>query len=198
MSLYRRLLRRLQEKGAQNIYSHQIAELAGVTAAQVRRDWMAIGYKGSSSSGYNVQGLIESIGGFLDSPLGQNAALIGTGHLGRAILAYFVGRNPKLNIAAAFDNDPEKIGTMIQNLKIEDIARLKQTIEQKKITIGIIAVTADAAQEVADRLVDAGVKGVMNFAPVILQMPKEVFVENIDLAVALEKVAYFADHINNF
>ena len=114
LSLYRRLLSNLLiEKKEEFIFSHQLARVAGVTAAQVRRDMMIIGYSGSPKRGYAIEELIESIGQFLDAPDLQAVALVGVGNLGRAILTYFAGRRPNLKIVAAFDNDPNKAGTVI-------------------------------------------------------------------------------------
>ena len=102
LSLYRRLLNSLQAEGVESVYSHQLAAIAGVTAAQVRRDVMEVGYTGTPAKGYSVVGLIQSIRNILDAPEGQGVALIGVGNLGRAILAYFVGRRPNLSIKACF------------------------------------------------------------------------------------------------
>ena len=104
LSLYRRLLAGLQAEGVRNVYSHQLAAMTGGTAAQVRRDIMAVGCVGSPTRGYDVQQLCQAIAGVLDHPEGQSAALVGVGNLGRALLAYFLQRRPKLMIRAAFDS----------------------------------------------------------------------------------------------
>ncbi len=192
LSLYRRLLNVLLDEGVHNIYSHQLANMAGGTAAQVRRDIMAIGYTGTPARGYDVRQLIESIGNFMDARTRQGAALIGIGNLGRAILAYFAGRRPKLSIVAAFDNNPQKVNRVIHGCHCYSLDRLEEIIKEKKIQLGIITVPATEAQEVADKLVDCGVKGILNFAPVRLRLPSTIYVEDNDITTSMEKVAYFA------
>ena len=191
LSLYRRLLSGLLAKGRQNIYSHELATLSGGTAPQVRRDLMAIGYSGSPSKGYEVADLSESINSFMDNPDGTRGIIVGAGNLGRAIMAYFEGRRPKLKIVAAFDNDPNKIGSEICNCPCCDMAYLKTTVAQMGISLGVITVPANRAQEVGDKLVDAGVTGILNFAPIRLHLPPNVYVEHVDLTTSMEKVAYF-------
>jgi redox-sensing transcriptional repressor len=192
LSLYRRLLNRLKAEGKDNIYSYQLAGLAGGSAARVRRDLMAIGYSGSPSKGYEIAELIKSLGFFLDSPQGQQAALAGIGNLGRAILSYFSGRRPKLAISAAFDNDPSKVNRLIQGCPCFPVEELAVRVEEKMIELGIICVPANQAQFVADQLVHGGVKGILNFAPVRLHLPADVYVEDVNMTTALEKVAFFA------
>lgn len=192
LSLYRRLLNRLLAEGVRNIYSHQLAAMAGVTPAQVRRDIMSIGYSGNPNRGYDVVELVESIGQSLDHPEGQRAALVGVGNLGRALLTYFTGRRPKLTIVAAFDSDPRKCDRVIQGCRCYGIAQLPEKVEEMDISIGTITVPAGEAQKIADMLVRTGIRGILNFAPVRIRVPSNVYVEDIDMTMALEKVAYFA------
>jgi len=192
LSLYRRLLYDLAENGTDHVHSHQLAGLAEVTAAQVRRDLMAVGCSGTPRRGYNVQDLIESIGELLDTPKAQAAALIGIGNLGRAILAYFVGRRPKLEIAAAFDVNPAKINRTIHGCRCYAVKRLVDVIKRRGIKVGIVAVPASEAQRITEMLVRGGVRGIVNFAPIRLHVPRDVFVEDMDMTMSLEKVAYFA------
>lgn len=193
LSIYRRLLNELAEKGKENIFSHELANLAGTTAAQVRRDLMIIGTSGLPRQGYKVKELLKSIENFLDDPAGQKVVLVGLGNLGRAILTYFAGRRPKLSIVAAFDIDPSKINKTVHGgCSCYHINQLKEIVKKEGATIGIITVPADAAQEVADMLIDAGIKGILNFAPISLRVRPDVYVEQVDITVSLEKVAYFA------
>jgi len=196
LSLYRRLLNRLVAEGAENVYSHELARLAGGTAAQVRRDLMAVGSIGSPKRGYEVRELVERIGAFLDHPMGQRVALVGVGNLGRAIMAYFTGRRPKLAIVAAFDNDPAKVNRVIHGCRCYAVEEIANVVARDDISVGIITVPAAQAQAVADMLVDAGVRGILNFAPVPLHVPPEAYVEDIDMTMSLEKVAYFARQRN--
>ena len=197
LSLYRRLLAGLLAENRQNIYSHELASMAGGTAPQVRRDLMAIGYSGSPAKGYEVADLAESINSFMDNPYGTRAIIIGAGNLGRAIMSYFENRRPKLTIAASFDNDPNKIGSEICNRPCYDIADLKTIVAQMDICLGVITVPAQIAQELGDKLVDAGVTGILNFAPIRLRLPPHVYVEHVDLTTSMEKVAYFVQSNNN-
>jgi redox-sensing transcriptional repressor len=179
-------------EGTRSIYSHQLASMAGCTAAQVRRDLMGVGYQGSSITGYDVPRLIESLRDFLDSPGGQGVALIGVGNLGKAILAYFRGRRPNLEIVAAFDSDPYKVNRVIHGCRCYPMESLEAVVKGHKILTAMITVPADAAQSVADSLVRAGAKGLLNFAPVHIRVPPTVHVEDMDMTIALRKVAYFA------
>ena len=197
LSLYRRLLAGLMAENRQNIYSHELANLAGGTAPQVRRDLMAIGYSGSPAKGYEVADLAESINSFLDNPDGTHVTIVGAGNLGRAIMAYFESRRPKLKIVAAFDNDPKKIGSEICNCPCYDIADLKTIVGEMGISLGVITVPVGIAQEVGYKLVDAGVMGILNFAPIRLHLPPGVYVEDVDLTTSMEKVAYFVQSNNS-
>jgi len=192
LSLYRRLLHVLQAEGVRNIYSHQLATLAGCSAAQVRRDLMVAGASGSATHGYEVARLIESLREFLDAPGGQGVALVGVGNLGKAILSYFAGRRPNLQIVAAFDSDPYKVNRVIHGCRCYSMENLYEVCQGQGIRLAIITVPAQAAQAVADALVKGGVRGILNFAPVRLRVPLHVHVEDIDMTVSLEKVAYFA------
>ncbi|HRR27819.1 MAG TPA: redox-sensing transcriptional repressor Rex [Victivallales bacterium] len=192
LSMYRRILSELEDKGLHFIYSHQLAELASNTSAQVRRDLMEVNCIGVPKKGYKVSELKEKINLALKDSEEIRIALIGIGNLGRALLSYFNLRNKRLKIIAAFDSDPEKTGRVISGCKTYHINDLKEIVQNNKISIGIITVGADSAQEVADKLVDAGICGILNFAPVPLKVPKTVHNERIDITTSLEKVAYFA------
>ena len=192
LSLYRRLLADLLEDGIPNIYSHQLANISGVTAAQVRRDMMTIGYSGTSRLGYDVKELIDSISDLLDAQRLENVVLVGVGNLGRAIISYFSGRRPNLSVTAAFDIDPDKTGRVSLGCRVYPLQELAQIVKETDIKVAIITVPEAKAQEVADVLVQAGVKGILNFAPTRLRTPGDVYVENMDVTMSLERVAYFA------
>lgn len=192
LSAYRRLLYRSSLAAQPNVYSYQVAALSGVTPAQVRRDLMSIGYSGSPNRGYRVPELIASIGDVLDNPAGENAGLVGVGNLGRAILAFFSGRRPKLTIVAAFDNAISKVNRTVHGCRCYPLEEVPAVVKRDGIRVGIITTPAEAAQSVADLLVEAGVRGILNFAPVPLRLPAGVYSEDIDMTMALEKVAYFA------
>ncbi len=153
---------------------------------------MSIGYNGSPKRGYDIRELAESIGVFLDSPTGQGAALVGIGNLGMAIMSYFAGRRPKLSIVAAFDIDPYKVNRVIMGCRCYHQSQMGEIIAAQDISLGVITVPAAEAQAIADQMVRAGVRGILNFAPVPLRVQADVYVEDIDMTMLLEKVAYFA------
>lgn len=192
LSFYRRLLNRIAARESGSVFSHELARMAGGTAAQVRRDLMPLGSVGSPTKGYDVRDLTERIGGFLDAPKPEGVALVGVGNLGRAVLAYFSGRRPRLSIVAAFDTDAAKYDRVIHGCRVHPAGALGAVIGKEGIRIAILSVPAADAQRVADALVRAGVRGILNFAPVPLRVPPEVFVDDIDMTMSLEKVAYFA------
>jgi redox-sensing transcriptional repressor len=192
LSLYRRLLEGLASQDIKRLYSHQLAAMAGSTAAQVRRDLMMIGFTGSPAHGYDVPQLIGRIGSYLDAPDGQGVALVGVGNLGRAIIAYVAGRRPKIAVTVAFDRDPEKAGRVIHGCRCHSMAEMAEIVRSRKIRVAVITVPAVDAQSVADRLIAAGVRGFLNFAPVPLVVPGDVTVEQIDITTSLELVAHFA------
>jgi redox-sensing transcriptional repressor len=192
LSLYRRLLMVMRRRGVTSVFSHELAGAARVTAAQVRRDIMAVGYVGSPVHGYNVIGLMEKIADVLDAVEAEGVALVGIGNLGRAVMAYFSGRRPKLPLVAAFDVDPAKVGRVIHGVRCYAVDEMDRVIAEKGIHLGIIAVPAAQAQAVADRLMQAGVRGILNFAPTPLKFAPGVFVEGLDMTSALEKAAYYA------
>jgi redox-sensing transcriptional repressor len=192
LSLYRRLLYGLEQSGTEHVHSHELAGLAEVTAAQVRRDLMVVGCPGTPRRGYAVGELIKGIGALLDSPRNEGVALVGIGNLGRAILAYLPGRRPRLDIVAAFDVNPAKVNRTLHGCRCYPVDKLEKIVKTKGIRVGIVAVPAGEAQAIADVLVRGGVRGVVNFAPVPLHVPTGVYVENVDVTTSLEKVAYFA------
>ena len=191
LCLYRRLLRELQPLGIRSIYSHDLAGKAGATAAQVRRDLMGIGFSGTPRRGYEVEGLANALADYLDAPSSEGIALVGVGRLGRALLDYAVGRHPKLHIAAAFDNDPSKVGRVIADCRCYDIDDSQRVIPEQGIRMAIIAVPASEAQAAATRVVDQGVRGLINFSPVRLHVPAGVYVDNVDVTVSMEKMSFF-------
>lgn len=192
LSLYRRLLVEASAKGVRNMYSHELARLAGVSAAQVRRDFMAVGYRGTPIHGYVVAELLGSISGLLDAPGPQKLALVGVGNLGRAILAYFAGRHATLSFAAAFDSDPAKADRVIRGCRCYAMAELGKVVAAEDIKAAVIAVPAENAQEVAEQLVAAGVTSILNFAPTTLRVKPTVYVEHYDLTTSIERVAFHA------
>lgn len=189
---YWRALRDLETEGQTHAYSHLLAAKARVTAAQVRRDIMVLGYSGTPARGYEVRRLIECIETYVFPASEQRAAIAGVGNIGLALLKFFTGRRPNLRIAASFEANPEKFDRLIYGCRCHSIDRAGEVIRQEGISVGIIAVPDGEAQYVADAFVGAGIRGILNFARTPLRVPDGVYVENIDLAMSLDRVAFFA------
>lgn len=192
LSFYRRLLKEAAADGTENMFSHELAALAGATPAQVRRDVMTIGYTGSPARGYHVEELRATIDAFLDTSSCGRIALAGVGNLGRALLSYFVGKAPQFSIAAGFDNDPAKVNRVVHGCRCYPMGQVAEVVAREGIRLALVAVPAGVAQDVAGELCRAGVTGILNFAPVRVWVPDGVYVENVDMSMSLERVAYFA------
>jgi len=192
LSIYRRILNIELQRGNQYIFSHDLAKMNNSSSAQVRRDLMVIGLSGIPRKGYEIAALCKEIQLFLEAPRLQQIALVGIGNIGRALLTYFLGRYDKIAITAAFDVDPEKINRTIYGCQTYHINNLQDIVLQNRIKIGIITVPENFAQRVANQLIDSGVKSIINWAPVALHVPENIFIENRDIAVAVEKAAYYS------
>jgi redox-sensing transcriptional repressor len=191
LSQYRRALLLCLDKGKTHIYSHEIAKIQHITAVQVRRDLMLIGYTGTLRKGYNVKELIDLIGNIIDSEEGINVAIVGMGNLGRALINYFSGKRSKLKIVAGFDTNPDKIGNSMSGVPCFGIDQLKEIVAAKNIKVGIMTVPADYAIDTADLLVKAGIKGILNYTPKPVNVPEKVYLEEYDMITTLEKVAFY-------
>ncbi len=187
---YRRLLFKLSLEGKTHIYSHEISNYIFNAAPQVRRDLMLIGCSATSKKGYNINSLIKKIGSAVDKNQIQKIALVGVGNLGQAILSYFSKRHPGLSIEAAFDSDENKIDRVISSCKVYHTSELKKLVKKKGITIGIITVPAEFAQNTADLLVEAGIKAILNFSPVSINVTERIILDDLDITLMLEKLAY--------
>ena len=191
LSEYRRTLYNCLAKGKTHIYSHELAGLHNITAVQVRRDLMLIGYSSLKKKGYDAQELINVIGGLIDHEESLSVAVVGMGNLGRAITAYFNGKRPKLNIVAAFDVDPNKVNRVVAGVNCFHMKDLGDVVKRSNISIAIIAAPPDSAATVAELLVNAGIKGILNFTTVPVNVPESIYLEEYDMITSLEKVAYF-------
>ncbi|HAF29244.1 MAG TPA: redox-sensing transcriptional repressor Rex [Bacteroidales bacterium] len=196
LSEYRRTLLICLADGKTHIYSHELANLHNITAVQVRRDIMLIGYSTTLKKGYDVKALIDVIGDIIDTEKGLNAAVIGIGNLGRAITTYFNGKRTKLKIAATFDVDPEKANRVISGVKCYPMSDLDKIIKEKNISIGILTVPPEHASPVAETLIMAGIKGILNYTSTPLNVSPNVYLEEYDMVTSLEKVAYFVKQID--
>ncbi len=189
---YRRILFLWRQQDKQRFHSRELAEAAGITSAQVRRDLMSLKAIGTPKNGYFTDNIIDELGLIIEGETGQRVVLIGAGNLGNAIVTYFDGRRPDLNIVAVFDNDPGKIGKTVASVPCLPVDQLGRTVKEKDVLLGIVTVPGSLAQEMANLLIEAGVKAIINFTPAKLKVPAEVFVEDVDISIAIEKSAYFA------
>jgi len=191
LSEYRRTLFDCLERGKSHIYSHELAEIHNLTAVQVRRDMMFIGFTTPNRKGYNVEELIKLISRIVDPEEVLNVAVIGLGNLGKAISTYFIGKRPQLNLAATFDLDPKKIGQKVGDVECFSVDRLREIIISRNISIAILTVPTYSAHDMSKALIQAGVKGILNFTTVTLNVPDSIYLEEYDMITSMEKVAYF-------
>lgn len=191
LSQYRRALLICASKGKSHIFSHEIAEMIHITSVQVRRDLMLIGYTGNLRKGYIVQELIDLIGNIIDTKEGLNVALIGVGNVGHAIINYFNGKRTKLSIIAAFDNNPDKVGRIFSGVRCYHVDEMQNIIKKDNISIGIITTPAGIAPEIAEKLVESGIKGILNYTAKPVNVPEHIYLEEYDMVTSLEKVAFY-------
>jgi redox-sensing transcriptional repressor len=191
LSEYRRTLLGCLAENKNYIFSHDLAALLHITAVQVRRDLMLIGYSSVLRKGYDVRELIDTIGKIIDSEEGLNVAIVGIGNLGRAVTSYFRGKRSKLNMVASFDNDPQKVNKVISGVKCYHIQDMEKMIAELNIKIAILSVPADYARSTCEEVVRYGIKGILNFTTISLNVPSGIYLEEYDMITSIEKVAYF-------
>lgn len=191
LSKYYRTLGRLIEKKVKTVSSDEIAEIDGVTSAQVRKDLSFFGTFGKRGLGYNTVDLQNNIGTILGLYKKWNVALVGIGNIGRALVDYQEFKKQGFIIKLLLDNDEDKIGTIIGNLEIMPFAQAVEYLEEEKIQIAIVAVPGNVAQGVVNGLTDAGVKAILNFSPLSLKVPKGVMIKNENMSIELEALSYF-------
>ncbi len=190
LPIYLRGLLLTSEQNRQSISSQNLAVLIGVNPWQIRKDFSYFGDFGTRGVGYNVGKLTREIKRILKLDVIQKTALVGVGNSGSAILAYPAFGIYGLNIVAAFDVNPKKVGRKIKNITIENVSKL-WTLKKRKIKLAIMAVPHPVAQETADKLVKAGVKGILNLSPCYISVPKKVKVITIDIAMDLARLPYY-------
>ena len=176
LSEYRRTLLGCHKRGITHIFSHVLAGIHGITAVQVRRDLMLIGFS---------------------SPQPMNIAVLGMGHLGQAITKYFNGKGLKLKITAAFDVDPQKVNRIIDGIPCYHMDRFETLAEEQDISMAVVSSPTKVAPQLVVPIINAGIKGVLNFTSTPLNFPQGIVVENYDITTLLEKVAYFVKENDN-
>jgi len=190
LSIYLRCLEELEADGVASVSSRQLAERFGLNSAQVRKDLAYFGQFGVRGLGYYIAELKHNLERILGLKQDWEVALVGVGNLGSALIAYKGFQARGFKIGLAFDADPAKMGQVVSDVQITEIAKLVQTVRRKKVKIAVVAVPAGAAQSVADLLVEAGVTAILNFAPAQLTVPEGVKVQNVDLSVLLKTLSY--------
>ncbi len=190
LSLYLRQLEAFLRKDRKTVSSKQLGESLRLTDAQVRKDLAYFGQFGHPGIGYRVEELIAQVRRILGTDRTWNTLLVGAGNLGRALLAYRGFDRKGFRLAAVFDADATMFGTDQGGFIVQGMNELSDTIKRENIRLAIMAVPADAAQDVADQLVGAGVRGILNFAPVSITVPSDVALASVDLAVQLEQLSF--------
>jgi redox-sensing transcriptional repressor len=193
LSLYLRQLEAFKRTDRRTISSKQLGESLGLTDAQVRKDLAYFGQFGHPGIGYRVDDLIAQVRHILGTDKTWNVLLVGAGNLGRALMAYRGFNIKGFNLVAVFDNDPNKTGKKTGNFTVQPLTELEDTIRKNAIKLAIMTVPAEVAQDVADKLVASGIRGLLNFAPVSLQLPPDVALNAVDLAVSLEQLSFQAN-----
>jgi len=191
LSVYLRCLEQIIEQGGSTVSSHGLAQAAGVKPTQLRKDLTSFGHFGTRGLGYDVARLRDKIAEVLGRKRLQPVVLVGVGHLGSALLAYKGFEKESFEIVAGFDVDLKRHRRKTFPQRIFPLDKLEHFVRQNAIKMGIITVPPAAAQDVANRLIAAGVNAILNFAPVVLRVPSNVVVSNVNLAIELENLSYF-------
>ncbi len=191
LSKYRRLLDKYKDLEEAHIHSHKLAALLNLTPEQVRRDLMLIGLTGNHRRGYNIKALISLIGKTIDRQQGHKVAIVGIGNLGSAVLGFIRKANSKIDVVAAFDIDKKKINTSIAGVVCYDLAIAGQVIYKEDIKIAILTVPPEEAIDTANKLLNAGIRGILNFTSVHLDVPPGIYLKDYDIITSLEEIGFF-------
>jgi len=189
---YLRVVQQLERECKVNISSDEIAKKTNISAFQIRKDLANFGKFGQRGMGYDVRNLKSYLLDIIGGKEMSNLALVGVGNLGAALLNYKGFKEEGLNFVVAFDQEKSKVGKLCGSVIVEHIDNMKDSIKKNNIHIGIIAVPAENTQQVADRLIEAGVFSILNFAPAVILVPKEVSLRNVDLSIELKALRYFS------
>jgi len=191
LSKYRRLLYKYRDLDEAHIFSHRLANMLNLTPEQVRRDLMLIGLNGNHRKGYNIKALIELIGNTIEPKENHYIALVGIGNLGRAVLNFIRKAETRMNVVAAFDTDKNKVNTTIAGVRCFDTSEMENVIRERSIRIAILTVPPEAAADTTDLLIRSGIKGVLNFTSVSLDVPPDIYLKNYDIITSLEEIGFF-------
>ena len=191
LPIYLRILTELAEDEVDSVSSDRLAELGGVNAAKVRKDFSYLGSYGTRGVGYEVGYLVYQIRRELGLTHDWPVVIVGAGNLGQALAGYGGFGERGFPVAAVVDIDPTKVGSLIGGARVRHIDDLPQVVQSRKLSIGVIATPGHAAQDAADRLVQAGITSILNFAPTVLSVPRAIRVRKVDLAVELQILSYY-------
>lgn len=191
LPLYLRALVELQEQAIGTVSSGDLAAASGVNPAKLRKDLSHLGSFGTRGVGYPVKELVDGISGALGVTDDRALAIVGLGNLGRALAAYGGFEDRGFHVAALLDAAPELVGTQVGGRTVEDAADLEQIVEERGVTIAVLATPAGAAQQVAERLVEAGVTALLNFAPTHIDVPEQITLRKVDLSVELQILSFY-------
>ena len=191
LPLYVRALVQLRGEGAETVSSQRLGSLLKITPVQIRKDLSYFGRFGKQGKGYNVRYLIKELEQILGLDREWRACLIGMGHLGQAIINYPSFAPEGFEILAAFDSDPEQVGTTVGEITVQPMSELSETVETKGVSIAIVAVPASEAQSVADEVAVSRIRGILNYTPVALQVPARMVIRNVDPVVSLQYMTYY-------
>ena len=190
LSLYLQYLEQTRDQGRTTVSSDELARRSGATSAQVRKDLSFFGSFGKRGMGYEVPALVTRLREILGLERAYRVVLVGAGKIGGALVHYEGFRRRGFEVSAIYDRDPKKIGSRSNGLVVRDVKQLEADLKKEPTDIGIVVTPGEAAQEVADRLVRAGVKALLNFAPVQLKVPRDVEVKTVNMAQELEALSY--------
>ena len=193
LPVYLRALQRLADKGIQTTSSQELGEIVGISAAQIRKDISQFGEFGKQGTGYSIPFLIERLRGILRVDRVWDVIIVGMGDMGHALARYNGFADRGFRVKMIFDNDSSKVGQRVGEYEILDIAGLIEKVKQNKVKIAMLTVPATAAQEVTDQLVKAGIKSILNYAPISLNVPSGVKVQYIDPITHLQRMTYYLD-----
>jgi redox-sensing transcriptional repressor len=191
LPIYLRALQRMSDKGMKTTSSQELGDHVGISAAQIRKDISQFGEFGKQGTGYSIPYLLDKLREILKVDRVWDVALVGAGDMGHALARYQGFMNRGYNIVMIFDNDKGKVGEEIGDFTVEDTAVMVEKIKAAGVKIAMLTVPASSAQEVADKLVQAGVKGILNYAPISLNVPNNVKVQHIDPATHLQRMTYY-------
>ena len=193
LPVYLRALQQLSEKGIMTTSSQELGEIIGISAAQIRKDISQFGEFGKQGTGYSIPFLIERLRDILKVDRVWEVVIVGMGDIGHALARYNGFTNRGFHVNMVFDNDPEKVGQKVGEYEVYDTATLIEKVKQNKIKVAMLTVPASSAQDIADLLVKAGIKAILNYAPISLNVPSGVRVQYIDPVTHLQRMTYYLD-----